>query len=156
MVSPNILWGRHWYSMSTPIFFSFLVSGLLACNSKANRVKFGRLSQNEIKQDPKWLGGAQNHFQLDSCFGNMSQLLMSQRLYMVQYQLYHLIHFLFVFSDSHCIVDIYYEDPSTVRMMCMVHLILLSANHIFLARTTLQSINFFPFPMFSVTFWCVD
>ena len=72
----------------------------------------------------------------------------------LQHHLHHLVYFLFVISNSRCIVGIYYEAPLTVRTMRMVHLILLSVNHMFLAQNALQSIKLFSFPMFSVTLWC--
>ena len=74
----------------------------------------------------------------------------------LQPHLHHLVYFLIVFPDSHCIVGVYYEAPLIVRTMRMLHLILLSANHMFLAQNVLQPATFFPFPIFSVTFWCMD
>ena len=53
--------------------------------------------------------------------------------------LHHLVYFLFVFSDSHCIVGIYYVALLTVRTMRMVHLILFLANHV--SCTECPSVN---------------
>ena len=65
-----------------------------------------------------------------------------------QHHLHHLVYSLFVFSDSHCIVGVYFEAPLTVRTMRLVHLILLSVNHMFLVQNALQSIKFFSFQCF--------
>ena len=155
-------------SISTLIFFSFLVSGLLACNSKANRVNVWLSFVKWNKTGPKRTGWFLESFPIVSCFGNMSQLPTSCKDY-TWYQNQELKYFDVCGKILQHLQLVFrwkgkrnntMSSPTSPTSFGSLSLRLFRFTfyswQMFLAQNFLQSIKFFPFLMFSVTFLFMD